>query len=98
MTPHATRKKMNFRSILLIPGLLLLAACAKVVVVPVTPGTKPEAEGVFYALPKTVVKVQMKIDKTMVTPAPYQKFASIFAADATPACKEYTCSEEKHKI
>jgi hypothetical protein len=42
-------------------GLSALGACAKVVVVKVDGTTK--ADGVLYALPRTVVRLQIKLDK-----------------------------------
>lgn len=62
----------------------IAAGCAKVVVVPVRPGLRDE--GVFYALPKTVARVLVKVDREVKQPAPYAMFAPIFAPDAAPAC------------
>lgn len=66
--------------------LLFSVACAKIVVVPVT--SEMKGEGMLYALPKTVTRVQLKVGKTVRTAAPYSRFAAIFAPDGTPACKE----------
>jgi hypothetical protein len=77
---------------------ILLTSCAKIVVVKVDPASRPEAAGVFYALPRTVVRVQMKINKTTVIEAPFQKFAAIFAPEGNPVCKMPGCAEEKSKI
>jgi hypothetical protein len=73
---------------------LLLSGCAKVVVVPVpTKGTIP-ADGVLYALPNTVVRVQLKVDRTEKTGGDYAPYAAIFAPDAKPTCKDKDCTAE----
>jgi hypothetical protein len=65
-------------------------ACAKVTVHHVDPSAaennRLKEEGVFYALPKTVAKVQVKIEKAEKTTAPYMMFAPIFAAGADALC------------
>jgi hypothetical protein len=65
-----------------------LTGCAKVVVVQVPKkGETPlVGEGVFYALPKTVAKVTVKADKTVVAPAPYARFVPIFVPGSKPPC------------
>ena len=79
---------------------LLLTACAKLVVVQIpAPSGKPvRAEGVFYDLPKTVVRVSVKVDKASYAAAPYMKFAAIFAPGSDPVCNDQDCTEENGKI
>jgi hypothetical protein len=55
---------------------------------------KTEMEGLFYALPKTVVRVGVKVKHSVATPAPYMKFAAIFAPEGQPVCEEGTCKKE----
>lgn len=78
---------MNAKLTLLVLALLP-TACARIVVVPVTPNSLAKGTGVFYALPKTVIRIQMKVDKSTSNPAPYQKFAPIFVPGAAVACKD----------
>lgn len=82
----------------LLPALvsaLLFAACAKIVVTPINaPNGSPKLkrEGLFYALPKTVIRVQLKVDKTTKEDAPFSKFAAIFAPDGERVCKPGECT------
>jgi hypothetical protein len=71
----------------------LLTGCAKVIVVPV-PKTTP-ANGVIYALPNTVIRVQLKVDQTKKSGARYSLYAAIFAPDGDPVCKDEKCTAEK---
>jgi hypothetical protein len=90
---------MSKKLVLALAAMLLSAGCAKVVVVPVKTGeklsdgslAKLEKEGLFYALPKTVVRVGLKIDKTTKEDAPFSKFAAIFAPDGQRVCKPQEC-------
>lgn len=66
--------------------LATLASCAKIVVVPVNEDNRVDREGIFYALPKTVVRTQIKVDRSKVKQAPYMIFAGIFAPEAEPVC------------
>lgn len=78
------------RRLLPILGLTLAAAaCGKVVVLPVTKDMKDE--GVFYALPKTVARVSMKVDRQAKQGAQYAMFRPIFAPDTDPVCKIKEC-------
>lgn len=81
---------MRQSGLVLTMAALLFAACAKVVVLPVKTPADPKlnTEGVFYALPKTVVRVDVKIDRTVLTAAPYMHFAAIFAPGSTPVCSK----------
>jgi hypothetical protein len=76
--------------------LMLLSGCAKVVVVKVDNVTP--ANGVIYALPNTVVRIQLKIDKTEYMKARYPHiFAPIFAPDEKTVCEDDDCTKEKAK-
>ena len=44
-------------------------------------------EGIFYALPKTIIRVGIKVNHSVATPAPYMKFAAIFAPEGQPVCE-----------
>jgi hypothetical protein len=68
--------------------MLLSASCAKLVVVPVTAPLTDE--GVFYALPKTAARVQLKIDRKASTAAPFGRFAAIFAPGGKPVSADGT--------
>lgn len=76
-------------------AMIALAGCAKVVVVKV-PGTTPtEPDGVIYALPNTVVRVKLKVDKNEYTAAPYSTYAAIFAPGGQTICKDLNCTKER---
>lgn len=75
--------------------LLATASCAKVTVVPVTAATRP-VEGVFYALPNTVVRVLLKADQKTATGAPYATWAPIFAPGSTPVCEKGCTPDPKN--
>lgn len=83
---------MRARLLALTFALVIQAGCAKIVVVHVVPPSS--AEGVIYALPKTVARLQIKIDKTKVINAPYVEFAAVFAPDGKPACKGQCTAQE----
>jgi hypothetical protein len=77
------------RSVLMLwlMAAVALNACAKVVVVPLDkPGAPLKGEGMFYALPRTVAKVVLKVDNVSTTSARYARFAPIFTRGAEPAC------------
>jgi hypothetical protein len=77
-------------------GLLVLVGCtAKVVVVKVPSSVPAPAEGVIYALPNTVVRAHLKLDKTEYTAARYASYASIFAPEGKPVCKKPNCDDER---
>jgi hypothetical protein len=73
----------------------VLSGCAKMVVVKVPASTPAPAEGVIYALPNTVVRVQLKVDRTEKSGAPYAPYAAIFAPDGKPICADQKCTAEK---
>lgn len=83
---------MRSRSLLSLFLTLLLAGCAKIIVVPAS-GPTP-AEGMIYALPNTVVRIQLKIDQTKRSGAIYSPFASIFVPDGEAVCKDEKCTGE----
>lgn len=87
---------MQLRNVfLMLAAVLPLAGCAKVVVVKIPADAPAQAEGVIYALPNTVVRVQLKVNKTEYGSARYASYAAIFSPDSKPVCKEKTCSAEK---
>ncbi|HJQ99900.1 MAG TPA: DUF4831 family protein [Candidatus Polarisedimenticolaceae bacterium] len=86
---------MRQSRILLVLSLFAMVACAKVLVLPVTSATKPEGSGVYYALPQTLIRVKLKVDRTVLTPAPFQDFAAIFAPGGAIACDG--CKEKRTK-
>jgi hypothetical protein len=74
--------------------VLFSVGCAKIVVVPVSPGLNEE--GVFYALPKTVVRVVLNVDREEKKPAPYAMFGAIFAPDVPALCETIaSCRPDK---
>ena len=86
---------MSKKLLPVLASALLFAACAKIVVTPINVpagSTKLKKEGLFYALPKTVVRVQLKVDKTIKEDAPFSKFAAIFAPDGERVCKPSECT------
>jgi Domain of unknown function (DUF4831) len=75
----------------------LLGCSAKVIVVKVPTDKPAVSDGIIYALPNTVVRLQLKVDKTEYTAARYARYAAIFAPEGKPVCKDQDCSEEKKK-
>jgi hypothetical protein len=71
----------------------LLTGCATITVERVT--TKTESDGLLYALPNTVVRLQLKVDRSEKSGAPYAEYAAIFAPDGKPVCKDHGCSQEQ---
>lgn len=77
-------------------AIVFMTSCAKVVVVPVpNSNEKIPATGMIYALPKTVVRVQVKVDKTTTSRVPYARFAGIFAPSGKPVCEGDKCTAEQ---
>ena len=76
-------------------SVLLLTGCGKIVVVPLQSSASAPvvADGIIYALPKTVVRVQLKVDKTTRQGAPFAPYAAIFAPDFTPVCDDQNCTK-----
>lgn len=87
---------MRYLLLLITLVVVLLNGCAKIVVVNV-PKEKPRAEGVFYALPKTVIRANLVVEKVEKKAAPFAKFAEIFAPDGELICKAVQCTEEETK-
>ncbi len=85
------------RCIMILAAVLSLGGCAKVVVKKIPANAPAPADGVIYALPNTVVRVQLKIDKTDYAGAPYAAYAGIFAPEGKPVCKDPSCTAEKDK-
>jgi len=85
------------RVFMVLGAVLPLVGCAKVVVVKVPTNAPAQADGVIYALPNTVVRVQLKVDKSEYSTARYSAYAAIFAPEGKPVCKEPTCAEEHKK-
>lgn len=72
---------------------MFLRGCdGKVVVDRVPAGNVTPANGVIYALPNTVVRTQIKLDRVTRTSAPYAVFAGIFAPEGDTVCKTFDCS------
>jgi hypothetical protein len=86
------------RPFMILAAILTLDGCAKVIVVKVPTDAPASAEGVIYALPNTVVRVQMKVDKSEYKSARYSGYAAIFAPDGKPVCKEQTCAAEHKNV
>lgn len=82
---------------LLFAAMFFRGCDSKVVVVPVPPDKAMPAEGVIYALPNTVARLQVKVDKTVRSGARFAPYAAIFAPDGDPVCKEEKCAEENEK-
>ena len=64
--------------------IVFLTSCAKVVVVqvPSAPGPTPiKAEGVFYALPQTVLRIQLNVDHSESTNGTFFTYAKVFAPE-----------------
>jgi hypothetical protein len=71
----------------------LLASCATVTVEKVA--TTTAADGLLYALPNTVVRLGVKVDRTEKSGAPYAEYAAIFTPDGKPVCKDHGCTHEQ---
>ncbi len=72
---------------------LLTVGCASVTVEKVT--GKADAEGLLYALPNTVVRVQLKVERLEKSGAPYAAYAGIFAPEGRPVCEDAACTLEQ---
>ena len=80
--------------LLSIGAAILVNGCAKIVVVRVERAADSQ-QGVFYALPKTVVRMQLKVDMKKATDAPFSDFAPIFVRGA-PVC-DTSCVSQKNE-
>ena len=74
----------------MIAAALAFSGCAKVTVVQVKTPSVP-AEGVIYALPNTVVRIQVKVDKVEKQDAPFRDYAPLFAPDGKRVCEKAGC-------
>lgn len=72
-----------------------ITGCGTIVVESVPQGTTTPADGVIYALPTTVVRIQLKVDRIEKSGAPYARFAAIFAPDGKPVCPDQECPESE---
>jgi hypothetical protein len=82
-------------TLLSLSSLVLLAGCSRIVVKHLTAADAPAiANGVIYALPKTVVRIQAKIDKTVSKGAPFSDYAPIFAPNLDPVCPDKDCGKD----
>ena len=79
----------------LVMSIVLAGCTARINVTHVQPTTKPVRDGVFkdpteslrgtiYALPRTVVKVKLPIEKTAKSPGKYGAYADLFLPDRKP--------------
>lgn len=82
-------------AVVLFVAVFVRGCDSKIVVDPVPAGTEAPANGVIYALPNTVVRLQVKLDRTERTGARFAPYAAIFAPEGTPVCKNAECTEEK---
>lgn len=82
---------------LLFVAVLARGCDSKIVVDPVNKGETIPANGFIYALPNTVARVQVKVDKTTVNGAPYSPFAPIFAPDGDPVCRYKKVDQETYE-
>jgi hypothetical protein len=78
---------------------LFLASCAKVVVVPVpaTGNDRISAEGVFYALPKTFIRVQVNVDHSAFQAGTYLQYAELFVPGEKLVCETSDCAAKNKK-
>jgi len=72
---------------------VLLTGCATITVEKVT--TNTSSDGLLYALPNTVVRIQVKLDRTEKSGAPYAEYASVFVPERKPVCKDQGCTGEQ---
>ena len=94
---------MSYRFKLAIVALsLMLSACSRIVVEPVKiPGPsedKKKGVGVFYALPKTVIRTQVDVQKTTYSKGKYVQFAPLFAPGHRPVCKDTADCKAKKRF
>lgn len=65
-----------------------LAGCAQIKVDKVESYDPVAATGIVYALPKTIVRLDLKVDHVTYEEGKYAEFKKIFAPDADDLCKE----------
>jgi hypothetical protein len=76
-------------------GALLVAGCGTIEVEHITGPAAVPASGVLYALPTTVLRTSVKIDRQEKSGAPYARYAAIFVTDAKPVCAEAECTADE---
>jgi len=86
---------MMHRITYLVVSALMLSGCATLVVDHVTSPAEPN--GVFYALPRTVLRVSLKVDRTAKEGAEFVQYAAIFAPGNKVVCETPDCSGTKDK-
>ena len=59
-----------------------------------TASVLPMAEGVFYALPQTVIRAQPVVERSESKAAPFMAYADIFAPGNKPVCEDLTCKKD----
>ncbi len=82
------------RILILVLLASLLGSCAKITVVQIPEKSAIPADGVIYALPNTVIRLQVKVDKTEREGTRYTPYAKIFAPGMETVCKDEKCSKE----
>lgn len=80
--------------LLFIVAILFRGCDSKIVVDPVPPGSEAPSNGVIYALPNTVVRVQLKIDRTERLGTRFAPYAAIFAPGGKVVCEDEKCTKE----
>lgn len=93
---------MAFRFLGLILGSILLNGCAAKIIVTRVPigGADKPMEGIYYALPKTVIKVDQPIDRVSQQPGKYSVYLPVFfpkIASAAPAIRVAKASFKVNK-
>jgi hypothetical protein len=86
---------MNHPIACLVVLTLGISSCAKLVVEKVPPSGAVPADGVFYALPTTVVRLQLKLDRTVREGAEFVYYAPIFAPEGKPVCAAPKCTDKE---
>jgi hypothetical protein len=94
------------RGACLVAAAITAASCAQIIVTPVkaptkdaqgviSPATTTSSDGIIYALPKTVVRVQFKMDQIKRTGAPYARFSAIFIPAGERVCADAQCTDDE---
>ncbi|HEU5134842.1 MAG TPA: hypothetical protein VFU13_06830 [Steroidobacteraceae bacterium] len=83
-------KSVRFLCLLFVA--MTAASCASVVVTKVNSSTA--SKGMIYALPRTVARIQIKLDRTERVGAPYVLYSRLFAPEGDVVCKDTACTQE----
>jgi hypothetical protein len=76
---------------------LWCTGCAKIVVTKIPKDQTAAADGVIYALPNTVVRAQLKVDRSKIAIVPkYSEFVKIFVPGGKSVCKATCTDAEKN--